>query len=119
LRNQAGVPDSTPILPVRDLHEAVEFYDRAGFNVGLYNDGGFAFVNYDDESVFDLDPGDRVDPATNRAGCYIIVPRVDGWHAEMSAAGLPVTTVQDQPWEMREVTLTDPSGNYIRIGRST
>jgi uncharacterized glyoxalase superfamily protein PhnB len=29
-----------------------------------------------------------------------------------------VTSVEDQPWGMREFTLTDPNGNNIRIGRS-
>ena len=72
----------------------------------------------DDESVFDLDSGEHVEPRTNRSGCYLIVPRVDEWHTEMVAAELPVTKVEDQPWGMWEFTLTDPSGNYIRIGRT-
>jgi predicted enzyme related to lactoylglutathione lyase len=109
----------TPILPVRDIGEAASFYERAGFDVRLYDDGGFAFVEYDDESVFDLHLVERVSPGDNGAGCYMIVPRVDAWHAEMTAAGLPVTAVEDQPWGMREFTLTDPSGNHVRIGRST
>jgi hypothetical protein len=28
-----------------------------------------------------------------------------------------VTAIADQPWGMREFTLTDPSGNAVRIGR--
>src|SRR6266536_5330952 len=44
---------------------------------------------------------------------------VDAWHARMSAAGLPVTPLQEEPWGMREFTLTDPSGNHLRIGRAT
>lgn len=43
---------------------------------------------------------------------------VDAWHSELSSAGLPVTTLSDQPWGMREFRLTDPSGNHVRIGRS-
>lgn len=35
----------------------------------------------------------------------------------MSEAGLPITSLADQPWGMREFTRTDPSGNHIRIGR--
>ena len=37
----------------------------------------------------------------------------------MSRAGLPVTDMADQPWGIREFTLNDPSGNNIRIGRSS
>jgi uncharacterized glyoxalase superfamily protein PhnB len=121
LAGQLGV-SSTPTLPVTGLPEAVAFYERAGFGVRVYTDpsgqpGDFAFVDFAGQSVFDLDVVD-IDPARNGAGCYLIVQDVDGWHARMTAAELPVTPVADQPWGMREFTLTDPSGNHIRIGRS-
>lgn len=119
LRNDAGVPDSTPTLPVRDIEESAAFFEAAGFEVRRYEEGGFAFVTYDDDSVFDLDLADGFDPASNRAGCYLIVHGVDAWRARLEAAGLPVTEVADQPWGMWEFTLTDPNGNAIRIGCST
>src|SRR5919106_5270626 len=68
------------------------------------------------QSVFDLGVED-IDPARNRAGCYLVVRDVDDWHTRMAAAGLPVTPVADQPWGMREYALTDPSGNRLRIGQ--
>ena len=113
---------STPTLPVVDMGEAVAFYERAGFEVRRYVDetgspGDFAFVTYEDQSVFDLDVYD-IDPARNGAGCYLIVHGVDDWHARMDAERLPVTAVEDQPWGMREYTLTDPSGNHVRIGQN-
>jgi len=33
-----------------------------------------------------------------RDGCYLIVRDVDAWHSQLSSAGLPVTTLSDQPW---------------------
>jgi catechol 2,3-dioxygenase-like lactoylglutathione lyase family enzyme len=93
---QVGVA-STPTLPVVDLAEAVRFYERAGFGVRIYKEddddpgGGFAFVDFDGQSVFDLDVID-IDPRRNGASCYLIVPEVDGWHARMTDAGLPVIT---------------------------
>jgi len=121
LHIESGV-DSTPTLPVVEMDAAVAFYEGAGFDVRVYQDesgepGDFAFVTYDDRSVFDLDVID-VDPARNGAGCYLMVDDPDAWHARLSAAGVPVTEIADQPWEMREFTLTDPSGNDVRIGRS-
>jgi uncharacterized glyoxalase superfamily protein PhnB len=121
LAGQIGVT-STPTLPVTDLGEAITFYERAGFGVRVYIDendqpGDFAFVDIDDQSVFDLDVVD-IDPARNGGGCYLIVQDPDAWHARMAATNLPVTPLADQPWGMREFTLTDPSGNNIRIGRS-
>ena len=122
LAGQAGVT-STPTLPVVDIAEAAAFYERAGFSVRVYTDDngntgeGFAFVDYDGQSVFDLDANADMDPAANRAGCYLIASDADSWHARMTAADLPVTPIADQPWGMREYTLTDPFGNRVRIGR--
>ena len=117
LLSRAGGVDVTPTLPVSDMVAATRFYETAGFTVEHYDDG-FAFVHLKDQSVFDLDQIPETDPATNRAGCYMIVPDVDGWHERLVMAGLRVTDVEDQPWGMHEFTLTDPSGNHVRIGRN-
>jgi catechol 2,3-dioxygenase-like lactoylglutathione lyase family enzyme len=112
---------STPTLPVLDLADAVEFYERTGFGVRVYRDDdgdpgeGFAFVDYDGQSVFDLDVVD-IDPARNGAGCFLIVDDTNAWHARMTAAGVDVSPIRDEPWGMREFTLRDPWRNNIRIG---
>jgi hypothetical protein len=115
---RAGGIDVTPTLPVADMTTAVLFYESAGFEVQRYDDG-FAFVHLHDQSAFDLNLVPGTDPARNGAGCYIILDDVDGWHEQLVAAGLPVTAVEDMPWGMHEFTLTDPSGNDIRVGRGT
>ena len=117
---QVGVI-STPTLPAVNLAEAVRFYERAGFGVRIYKendddpDGGFAFVDFDGQSVFDLDVVE-IDPERNGAGCYLIVSEVDDWHARLTDAELPVSPVDNMPWGMREFALTDPFGNSVRIG---
>jgi len=70
--------------------------EAAGFTVEHYDDG-FAFVHLNDQGVFDLDLFPETNPATNRAGCYMIVPDVDTWHQRLVAAGLQVTAGEDQP----------------------
>ena len=117
LNTRVGRIDVTPTLPVTDMSEAIRFCEAAGFDVEQYDDG-FAFVRHDGQSVFDLDLVTEMAPETNHAGCYIITNDVDAWHARMVTAGLPVTAIEDMPWGMREFTLTDPSGNNIRVGRS-
>jgi catechol 2,3-dioxygenase-like lactoylglutathione lyase family enzyme len=120
LRASAEIIDSTPILPVIDMAASIAFYRASGFEVREYEDGGFAFVTHDDESAFDLDQADvPISPETNGAACYLIVPDVEDWHTRLLAAGQPVTDLDDQPWGMREFTLTDPNGNHIRFGEST
>ena len=121
LLRKIGV-SSTPTLPVADMAEAATFYQRAAFEVRVYtnpdgSDGGYGFVGFDGQSVFDLDAVADLDTAANRAGCYLVTGDADARHARMAAAGLPVTPIADQPWGMREFTLTDPWGNEIRIGR--
>jgi predicted enzyme related to lactoylglutathione lyase len=111
LRSNAGGLISTPTLPVADMAEAVAFYEAAGFHVRLYEGGGFAVVTHDDESVFDLDLIEGLDPAANAAGCYVNAPDVEDWHARFSALGANVTGLEVTPWGMREVRLIDPSGN--------
>lgn len=123
LLSRVGVT-STPTLPVVDLPEAVTFYERAGFGVRVHHDEhgepgeGFAFVDADGQSVFDLDAAPGMDPARNRAGCYLVTEDADAWHRRMVEVGVPVTKIANEPWGMREFTLTDPSGNRVRIGRS-
>jgi catechol 2,3-dioxygenase-like lactoylglutathione lyase family enzyme len=114
---RAGGVDVTPTLPVSDMNAAATFYEAAGFEVRRYDDG-FAFVSLNEQSVFDLDLIYTTDPATNGAGCYIITDDVDHWHQRLIAATLSVTPIEDMPWGMHEFTLTDPSGNHIRIGRN-
>lgn len=122
LESQLGVT-STPTLPVVNMDEAIAFYELAGFQINRWMDGdqpgGFAFVDYDDVSVFDLGEEPEMDPGTNRAACYLITDEADAWHVRLSEAGLPVTEMADQPWGMCEFTLRDASGNHIRIGRSS
>lgn len=118
LQHQAGMVESTPTFPVIDMAATVKFYAAAGFDVHAYNDG-FAFVRYENVSVFDLGLNPTIDPDRNGAGCFLIVPDVDAWHRRLIAIQAPVTSVQDMPWGMREFTLTDPNGNSIRIGSTT
>ncbi len=121
LESQLGVT-STPTLPVGNMDDAIAFYEQVGFDIRRNTEedgtpGGFAFVEVDDISIFDLGEETDMDPATNKACCYLVTEDSDIWHLAMSDAGLPITEIADQPWGMREYALTDPWGNTIRIGR--
>ena len=84
---RAGAQDSTPILPVTDLDRSVAFYESAGLDARVYEGGGFAFVEYEDESVFDLDVCEHLTPDTNGAGCFLIVRGVEEWHGVLEGRG--------------------------------
>jgi uncharacterized glyoxalase superfamily protein PhnB len=100
------------------MESAVVFYERAGFQVREYEGGGYAFVHYEDESVFDLGAVDGPAAAgAEAASCYLTVPDVDEWYARLRASGLAVGDLEDKPWGMREFTMTDDDGNALRIGQ--
>ena len=117
MARSAGMLDVTPTFPTVDMDAAQRFYEAAGFDVHRYDDG-FAFVSDGEASLCDLDLAASMDPARNDAGCYVIVPDVDAWHARFTATGSAVTPIAHQPWGMREFSVRDPSGNNLRIGRS-
>ena len=104
-----------PILPTTDLDAAAEFYLAAGLTVERY-DAGYAFVSYGGHEVLHLAVVPELDPAANFTASYLHVPDVDAVHDQLRAAGLPVTSVRDEPWGMREFSLVDPSGNRLRVG---
>ena len=105
------------IFPVADMAEAVGFYRSLGFTVEQFDDG-YAWVNHQDGEILHLARADALDPATNQAAAYVHVQDAADWHAAWSSASLPVTDVIDQPWGMREFTLTDPAGNLLRVGQN-
>ena len=104
-----------PIFPVRDLREAGAFWTSAGLEIKKH-DEGYAFVLADGHEFVHLDLQPAVDPDTNLSACYIHVMDVQDWHDRLTAAGLPVTPVRDEPWGMREFSVRDPSGNLVRVG---
>lgn len=81
----------------------------AGFEVNPCDDR-YAFVHYGDQPVFDVSLSDDLDPATNRAGAFIVVAEADAWHARLSEQQFPVTAIENMPWGY---------GNRLRIGHPT
>lgn len=104
------------------MAQAIAFYERAGSGVRVYRDGdgdpgdGFAFVDYDGQSVFDLDRVD-IDAARNGAGCYLITRDADAWHERIPPPACQLLQSPTNRGACGSSTLTDPSGNHVRIGR--
>ncbi|MHC1559883.1 VOC family protein [Actinomycetospora sp. C-140] len=106
-----------PILPVREMADAVAFWSRVPhLTVDEYAGGGYAFVRHDGAEVVHLGLVSDLDVAGNAAGCYLHVDDADRRRAELADAGLPVSEVREEPWGLREFRFTDPSGNVVRLG---
>ena len=106
------------ILPVADMQESIAFYETIGLEIEPY-DATYAFVVGDGTMLCHLRLIDQLDVSSNHSALYVHVGDVDGVHERMATSGVAVSAVEDMPWGMREFWLTDPSGNLIRIGRST
>jgi hypothetical protein len=120
------VPErAVPILPSRDLHDTLAFYERLGFeNRGappeqwdylIIGRGGAELHFYRDEDV---------DPLTTSSSCYVFVDDADALYDEWERAGVPydeptgsrLVAPVDTDYRMREFAVVDRSGNLVRVG---
>jgi catechol 2,3-dioxygenase-like lactoylglutathione lyase family enzyme len=113
------VTATIPILPARDIAEAVAFYGRLGFR--LMGDAWpeYALVRRDGHQIHFWLCKDRA--LAERTACYLHSPDVDALHAELAAAGVEaaggrIGPPEDRFWGMREFYVTDPSGCQLRFG---
>jgi catechol 2,3-dioxygenase-like lactoylglutathione lyase family enzyme len=113
-RKLPGTVHATPILRVDDLDVAEKFWAAVGQDVERWEGGGYAFVGSDGE-ILHLAEEQR----SGAGACYLLVDEVGPWHAGWAGAGHEPGPVVDQPWGMREFTVTDPSGNMIRVAELT
>ncbi|WP_269585136.1 bleomycin resistance protein [Roseibium sp. Sym1] len=108
-----------PVLPVADLKASLAYYrDKLLFETRFeWADTDAEPARYAilarDHVELHLSAGATPHPAT----AYCFVDGVDGYYAEVKAAGANVTeALADQPWEMREFETRDPDGNVLVFG---
>ena len=116
---------AVPILPSRDLHATLAFYERLGFeNAGASPDEwDYMIIRRNGAELhFYLDP--NVDPLTTPFTCYVFTENADALYAEWKALGIPAdpTTgsrlhpISDMEYGMRQFAVVDPSGNQVSFG---
>ena len=109
----------TPIVPVRDLTRALEFYSNVlGFAVQA-KDEGYAYIVRDDIALRLLKVADG--QSADEQSCYICVENLDGLFEQMKAGleKLPEGRVRapfDQPYGQREFHVLDEDGLLIFFG---
>jgi catechol 2,3-dioxygenase-like lactoylglutathione lyase family enzyme len=116
---------AVPILPSRDLHATLAFYERLGFeNAGAPPDQwDYLIVRRNGAELhFYLDT--TVDPLTTAFSCYVFTDDVDALYGEWSGVGVPSDPATgsrleppvDMPYGMRQLAVIDPSGNLVSFG---
>jgi catechol 2,3-dioxygenase-like lactoylglutathione lyase family enzyme len=114
-----------PILPVRDVRQALARYAKLGFRPRIYAEPGstgpliYGFLHRG-ELQLHLALTTDLDPHWNMTAVYFYVDNPDAIFAEWSAAGVDgcLEPPEDREWGMREMTYSDPDGNLLRIGRT-
>lgn len=108
-------------VPALDFARSKEFYLALGFEV-RWSDDTLAYVRHGDTS-FLLQSFPHPEFVANYM-MHLLVESADDWywHARDSGVaqrfGVTVGEIEDRPWQMRDFTLTDPSGVLWRIGQN-
>ncbi len=105
------------IFPVSDMDAAALFYRSLGFDVDSH-DGGYSWVTHRGEEILHLALDPELDRDANRAAGYFHVQDADDWYRAWAGAGVTLGPIEDHPWQMREFSLRDPSGNLLRVGQN-
>ena len=110
------------VLAVRNVHDSATFYvDKLGFRVSA-EPPGWIFVSKDNCMIMLGECPDDMPPSQLGSHSYFAYLRVDDVNAcysQLQHNG--VTTLgplTDQPWGMREFSITTPDGHRMAIGQS-
>ena len=111
------------VLAVHDVRKSAEIYIRAlGFEI-VAEPEGWIFLRKDRCMIMLGECPD--DMQASELGChsyfsYLHVDDADAYRARAEECGLGVRVgpIADEPWGMREFSLTTPDGHRIKIGHS-
>lgn len=116
---------AVPILPSRDLHATLAFYERLGFELRGAPIEQYRYLIVARGTIelhFWDDPGR--DPLTTDYSCFVRVEDARTLHDAWEAIGIPTDRLtgsrlvppQETDYGILEFALVDPSGNLLRIG---
>ncbi len=115
------VVELKPFVPARDSALSRRFYADLGFTEAS-EVGGVAYFHHE-EASFLLQDFYNKELAENLM-LHLLVGSVDAWHERIANTGLAQeygvrqSQVVQQPWHMRDFTLSDPSGVLWRIAQN-
>lgn len=112
---------ATPNLPSRDFGATSAFYARFGF-VESWRDPHWMILRRGSITL-EFFPYPDLDPATSSFGCCFRMDDVNGFFAQVIAAGIVETTIgwprahrpKKEPWGGTVGALIDPDGTLIRL----
>src|SRR5262245_14476131 len=118
----ANLRSCTPVLRVKDADRSLAFYrDQLGFAVHWVHQFEPGFPRF-----VSLGRGPVALFLTEHPECafrgliYLYVEDVDALAAEFTGRGVTLRSPpEDQPWQVRDMSLRDPDDNELRFGQPT
>ena len=108
-----------PILPVRDLARAMDFYRRLGFSAHAWQDGDtYAFIQRDGHEVH-LSRSSKLTGNASPSAAYFYLAKgtAAALEAGFRAADIAILSpLAPRPWKMNEFSISDPDGNQLHFG---
>ena len=109
-----------PILCVKDMTRAIDFYCLLGFSAERYAGGdGYAFLNRDQWQLH-LSQSDMVAEGENPGNgvyFYLALGTAATLQDEFRSAGAPIQSpLAPREWKMLEFVVVDPDSNLLRFG---
>ena len=107
-----------PMLPVKNMHASIEFYQKLGFGVEKKNDDwGWAMLVFDECRLM-VDQSINVHRDASRQGVVYLYPEnIVEYHRQVRSSGLDVPDLDVTFYGMTEFRLDDPDGNRLWIGQ--
>lgn len=109
-------------VPAKDFALSRRFYADLGF-VEASEVGGVAYFHHGDVAFLLQDFYNQA--LAENLMMHLLVEDVLAWHTRLASTGFAPrygvrqSQLVDQPWRMRDFTLTDPSGVLWRIAQNT
>lgn len=116
-----NVTEIKAFVPSKDFELSKQFYKDIGFTMAS-DGGGVAYFHFEKASFLLQDF--CADGAADHFMMHILVKDVSAWWDKINQSnvvskyGVTLSSMQDQPWRMRDFCLTDPSGVTWRIGQN-
>ena len=105
-----------PILAYLDANATIAFYTQLGF---ICNENWDGYLMFQKDGI-DLHLWKCEDPAIPKnTGCYIRVSAIESLYQQCQELNCihPNGDLEDKPWEMRQFSILDNSGNIIHFGQ--
>jgi catechol 2,3-dioxygenase-like lactoylglutathione lyase family enzyme len=112
---QPTLDSVAPRFLVGDMEQALAFYGQLGF-VTTYHDEGFAIVERDGIALHFNVSDPTQEPPKGRSVCWIGVTNIEALYQQYLPTGAIQSSLESQPWGMKEFFLCDPYRNLLLFG---